>query len=259
MLFLLPATSCGSKQLLRFWSKKDETMKTWLSKNWKWLLPAMVCVMVFVVFFFGKRSKDLKTELSEVFQCDKESLFLNLPAADGRYPGAVLVFPDGRQAFPSIRSYRPDKIPGVFQTATIQGSFQGSASFLSEVFGSISSSADVEVLLQLDSLRVFEMDLDSTAKAYCNENKDRLGKPASKPSLIVKAFEAMDHLVAHGLDVLTIGQYLQPTKLHIEVAELIHPDVFALYKEEGEKRGIKYVESGPLVRSSYHSERHVHV
>ena len=72
-------------------------------------------------------------------------------------------------------------------------------------------------------------------------------------------FEAMDHLVANGLDILTIGQYLQPTKLHIEVAEFIHPEVFAMYKEEGEKRGIKYVESGRLVRSSYHSERHVFV
>jgi lipoic acid synthetase len=74
-----------------------------------------------------------------------------------------------------------------------------------------------------------------------------------------EVYEAMDHLVAHGLDILTLGQYLQPTKLHIEVAEFIHPDTFEKYKEEGLKRGIKYVESGPLVRSSYHAERHVHV
>lgn len=71
--------------------------------------------------------------------------------------------------------------------------------------------------------------------------------------------KAMDDLVAHGLDILTLGQYLQPTKLHIEVAEFIHPDKFAAYKEEGLKRGLKYVESGPLVRSSYHAERHVNV
>lgn len=74
-----------------------------------------------------------------------------------------------------------------------------------------------------------------------------------------EVYEAMDHLVAHGLDILTLGQYLQPTKLHIEVAEFIHPDTFEKYKEEGLKRGIKYVESGPLVRSSYHAERHVYV
>ena len=72
-------------------------------------------------------------------------------------------------------------------------------------------------------------------------------------------FEAMDDLLEHGLDILTLGQYLQPTKLHIEVHEYIHPDKFQFYKEEGLKRGLKYVESSPLVRSSYHAERHVHV
>lgn len=74
-----------------------------------------------------------------------------------------------------------------------------------------------------------------------------------------EVFEAMDHLAENGCDILTLGQYLQPTKMHHEVLEFIHPDMFALYREEGLKRGIKYVESGPLVRSSYHSERHVNV
>jgi lipoic acid synthetase len=70
-------------------------------------------------------------------------------------------------------------------------------------------------------------------------------------------FQAMDDLRAHGCDVLTIGQYLQPTPMHLAVAEFIHPDVFAMYKEEGMKRGFAFVESGPLVRSSYHAERHL--
>ena len=70
---------------------------------------------------------------------------------------------------------------------------------------------------------------------------------------------AMDDLVENGLDILTLGQYLQPTKMHHEVLEWIHPDVFAAYREEGLRRGLKYVEAGPLVRSSYHAERHVHV
>jgi len=72
-------------------------------------------------------------------------------------------------------------------------------------------------------------------------------------------FKTMDDLVVHGCDVLTIGQYLQPTKMHLEVVEFVHPDKFAFFKEEGLKRGIKYVESSPLVRSSYHAEKHVHV
>lgn len=70
---------------------------------------------------------------------------------------------------------------------------------------------------------------------------------------------AMDDLAEVGLHILTLGQYLQPTKMHLEVAEFIHPDQFEAYKEEGLKRGIRYVESGPLVRSSYHAERHVNV
>lgn len=74
-----------------------------------------------------------------------------------------------------------------------------------------------------------------------------------------EVYQAMDDLVAHGLDILTLGQYLQPTRRHLDVAEFIHPDLFAQYREEGLRRGLKYVESGPLVRSSYHAERHVNV
>jgi lipoic acid synthetase len=74
-----------------------------------------------------------------------------------------------------------------------------------------------------------------------------------------EVFEAMDDLVENGLLILTLGQYLQPTRLHHEVIEYIHPDIFEMYKEEGLKRGLKYVEAGPLVRSSYHAERHVNV
>ena len=74
-----------------------------------------------------------------------------------------------------------------------------------------------------------------------------------------EVFKAMDDLSANGLMILTLGQYLQPTKMHLEVAEFIHPDTFEMYREEGLKRGLKYVESGPLVRSSYHAERHVNV
>lgn len=74
-----------------------------------------------------------------------------------------------------------------------------------------------------------------------------------------EVFKAMDDLANNGLMILTLGQYLQPTKMHLEVAEFIHPDTFEMYREEGLKRGLKYVESGPLVRSSYHAERHVNV
>jgi lipoyl synthase len=73
-----------------------------------------------------------------------------------------------------------------------------------------------------------------------------------------EVLEAMEHLVAHGCDVLTLGQYLQPTKMHHEVIEFVHPDQFAEYKELGMAMGFDYVESSPLVRSSYHAEKHVY-
>ncbi len=72
-----------------------------------------------------------------------------------------------------------------------------------------------------------------------------------------EVYKIMDDLVAHGCDVLTLGQYLQPTRMHLEVAEYVHPDKFARFKEAGLTRGFHYVESGPLVRSSYHAERHI--
>ncbi len=72
-----------------------------------------------------------------------------------------------------------------------------------------------------------------------------------------EVMKILDDLIKHDCDVVTIGQYLQPTKMHLEVADFVHPDTFALYHEEGMKRGFSFVESGPLVRSSYHAERHL--
>lgn len=60
-----------------------------------------------------------------------------------------------------------------------------------------------------------------------------------------------------GVDVVTIGQYLQPTRKHLPVQRFVHPDEFAEYREAGYEMGLDYVESGPLVRSSYHSDKHV--
>lgn len=69
--------------------------------------------------------------------------------------------------------------------------------------------------------------------------------------------QTMEDLVAVGTDVLTLGQYLQPTKKHLPVHRFVHPDEFAELREIGYELGFDYVESGPLVRSSYHSEKHV--
>lgn len=69
--------------------------------------------------------------------------------------------------------------------------------------------------------------------------------------------ESMNDLRNAKVDVLTLGQYLQPTKQHLPVAEFVHPERFAKYKELGLKMGFLYLESAPLVRSSYHAEKHV--
>ncbi len=72
-----------------------------------------------------------------------------------------------------------------------------------------------------------------------------------------EVIQSMKDLAAVNIDVLTLGQYLQPTKKHLPVFRFVHPDEFAEFREIGYELGFDYVESGPLVRSSYHSERHV--
>jgi lipoic acid synthetase len=72
-----------------------------------------------------------------------------------------------------------------------------------------------------------------------------------------EVFEIMDDLVAHGCDVLTLGQYLQPTKMHLALEEFVTPEQFDYYKQVGIAKGFNYVESGALVRSSYHAEKHI--
>ena len=69
--------------------------------------------------------------------------------------------------------------------------------------------------------------------------------------------QVMDDLRSHGCDVLTVGQYLQPTRNHLEVMEWITPSQFKEYETMALSKGFMFVESGPLVRSSYHAEKHV--
>jgi lipoic acid synthetase len=69
-----------------------------------------------------------------------------------------------------------------------------------------------------------------------------------------EVLELMNDLVSYGCNILTIGQYLQPTRMHLPVDRFVTPDEFRFYKEEGLKMGFKIVESSPLVRSSYHAD-----
>jgi lipoic acid synthetase len=67
----------------------------------------------------------------------------------------------------------------------------------------------------------------------------------------------MDDLVAIGCEILTLGQYLQPTSAHLPVERWVTPEEFDDWKQRGESKGIRHVEAGPLVRSSYHAEKQV--
>lgn len=72
-----------------------------------------------------------------------------------------------------------------------------------------------------------------------------------------EVIETMEDLRAVGVDILTLGQYLQPTPKHLPIVEFVTPERFDKYREIGLKMGFRFVESGPLVRSSYHAEKHI--
>ena len=98
-----------------------------------------------------------------------------------------------------------------------------------------------------------------TIETIANSGK---AKPKSRVMLGLgetedELFETMDDLINVGCKVLTVGQYLQPTKKHLTVKRYVTPEEFLRYKEVGLEKGFQFVESGPLVRSSYRAERHI--
>ena len=111
----------------------------------------------------------------------------------------------------------------------------------------VRSKATYERSLQLLK-RVKEISPDTPTKSSI-----MVGLGETKEELI----QAMDDLRAHDVDIITIGQYLQPTKQHLQVERYLHPDEFAELKEIALQKGFKHCEAGPLVRSSYHADEQV--
>lgn len=111
-----------------------------------------------------------------------------------------------------------------------------------------------EVRIQAKYERSIEV-LDRLKKGGINRTKSgiMLGLGETEAEI----YEAMDDLRAVNVAILTIGQYLQPTRQHLAVQKYVHPDEFTMYKKIALDKGFTYVESGPMVRSSYHAERHV--
>lgn len=103
----------------------------------------------------------------------------------------------------------------------------------------------------------YERSLEQIKRTKENGRRTKSGIMLGLGETEEEVFKAMDDLLAHGCDVLTLGQYLQPTKMHLEVKEYVTPEKFRMYKEVGESKGFHIVESGPMVRSSYHAEKHI--
>lgn len=94
---------------------------------------------------------------------------------------------------------------------------------------------------------------------YLKENgmKTKSGIMCGMGETEEEVIQTLRDLRGVGVEIVTLGQYMQPTPRHLAVAEYVHPDQFAKYKEIGLDMGFEYIESGPLVRSSYHAEQHL--
>jgi lipoic acid synthetase len=123
-------------------------------------------------------------------------------------------------------------------------------------------SHNLETVRRLTPLVRSRAKYDTSLKTI--ETISKSGTVRSKSGIMVglgeteeEVLQTMDDLLAVGCKIMTIGQYLQPTRKHYPVAEYVTPEQFAKYREIGLKKGFRFVESGPLVRSSYHAEKHV--
>lgn len=143
--------------------------------------------------------------------------------------------------------------------------FQGYADLVQKVIGAKPEviSHNLETVRRLsDSIRsraTYEVSLKVLQQVASSGIITKSGIMLGLGETREEVLETMDDLRAVGCQVMTIGQYLQPTAKNIEVKEYIRPEVFEEYKKIGLEKGFSCVESGPLVRSSYHAERHCNV
>jgi lipoic acid synthetase len=104
----------------------------------------------------------------------------------------------------------------------------------------------------------YDRSLDTLMYLYDGGIKTKSGVMLGLGETEEEIIETMHDLRAVGVSILTLGQYLQPSKKHLPVVEFISPEQFKKYKEKGISLGFQHVESSPLVRSSYHAEKHIH-
>jgi len=158
------------------------------------------------------------------------------------------------------------KIKELNPNTTIEGlipDFDGKAELINKVIDAKPEviSHNLETVRRITSLarskakydRSLEVIKHISASGIISKSGIMLGLGESREEI----FETMDDLIGVGCEVFTMGQYLQPTKKHLAVSEFIHPEIFEEYKIVGLEKGFKFVESSPLVRSSYHAEKHI--
>lgn len=141
--------------------------------------------------------------------------------------------------------------------------FQGKIELIEKIVNTFPNviSHNIETVRRLTPIIRSAADYDrslSVLYEICRRGiKAKSGLMLGLGELESEILNTMDDLRSVGCSVLTMGQYLQPTRNHYPVHQYISPEMFAYYKEEAMKRGFQYVESGPLVRSSYYAEKHV--
>ena len=163
----------------------------------------------------------------------------------------------------AIRKKFPQTIPIAIGIETLIPDFKGIIVNMKKVFSEKPDilSHNLETVRRLTKqVRVqakYDRSLDVLKKAKEFGLRTKSGIMLGLGETEKEILETMDDLRSANVDVLTLGQYLQPTKKHLSVVEFIHPEFFNKYKEIGLAKGFRFVESGALVRSSYHAEKHV--
>ena len=162
---------------------------------------------------FVKVVREIRAEL------DGAVIELLIPDLQGNHDALSLILAEN----PEIFSHNVETVPRLYETVRPQADYKRS----------------LDVLL--------------FAKEYNSKQVTKTGIMVGLGETPEEVYSVMDDLVNVGCDILTIGQYLRPSKQHIELAEYVTPAQFDKYAEIGKKKGFKYVFSAPLVRSSYHA------
>lgn len=172
--------------------------------------------------------------------------------------------PDGGAGFWATTVKRVKEVNPELTIETLIPDFNGIEEYINLVIDSGPNivSHNMETVRRLTPKIRSRAKYDTSLKTL--EAIAKSGKAKPKSGIMVglgenedEVIQTMDDLISVGCKVLTIGQYLQPTKKHLTVKEFVKPAQFNKYREIGLEKGFQFVESGPLVRSSYHAEKHI--